>query len=113
MQLRIDTAAGVVPVDVSAHGPGSFRRAGDLGLSPMMEVPEPGRFSMPFCSTFFNASVFTVELVGIGMLREFGAVLTAILLAGRTDSAFTAQIGAMKMRQEIDAMRVKIGRAHV
>ncbi len=33
----------------------------------------------------FNASVFTVELVGIGMLREFGAVLTAILLAGRTD----------------------------
>ncbi len=54
----------------------------------------------------FNASVFTVELVGIGMLREFGAILTAILLAGRTDSAFTAQIGAMKMRQEIDAMRV-------
>jgi phospholipid/cholesterol/gamma-HCH transport system permease protein len=54
----------------------------------------------------FNASVFTVELVGIGMLREFGAVLTAILLAGRTDSAFTAQIGAMKMRQEIDAMRM-------
>ena len=53
----------------------------------------------------FNASVFTVELVGIGMMREFGAVLTAILLAGRTDSAFTAQIGAMKMRQEIDAMR--------
>jgi phospholipid/cholesterol/gamma-HCH transport system permease protein len=54
----------------------------------------------------FNASVFTVELVGIGMLREFGVVLTAILLAGRTDSAFTAQIGSMKMRQEIDAMRV-------
>ena len=53
----------------------------------------------------FNASVFTVELVGIGVLREFGAVLTAILLAGRTDSVFTAQIGAMKMRQEIDAMR--------
>jgi phospholipid/cholesterol/gamma-HCH transport system permease protein len=54
----------------------------------------------------FNASVFVVELVGIGMLREFGVVLTAILLAGRTDSAFTAQIGAMKMRQEIDAMRI-------
>jgi phospholipid/cholesterol/gamma-HCH transport system permease protein len=54
----------------------------------------------------FNASVFTVELVGIGMLREFGAVLTAILLAGRTNSAFTAQIGAMKMQQEIDAMKV-------
>lgn len=54
----------------------------------------------------FNASVFTVELVGIGVLREFGAVLTAIILAGRTDSAFTAQIGAMRMREEVDAMRV-------
>ncbi len=40
------------------------------------------------------------------MLREFGVVITAVLLAGRTDSAFTAEIGAMKMRQEIDAMRV-------
>jgi phospholipid/cholesterol/gamma-HCH transport system permease protein len=40
------------------------------------------------------------------MLREFGIVITAVLLAGRTNSAFTAEIGAMKMRQEIDAMRV-------
>jgi phospholipid/cholesterol/gamma-HCH transport system permease protein len=39
------------------------------------------------------------------MLREFGVVITAILLAGRTNSAITAQIGSMKMRQEIDAMR--------
>src|SRR6185503_9893693 len=48
----------------------------------------------------FNASVFTVELVGIGMLREFGVVITAILLAGRTDSAFTAQIRSVEMAQE-------------
>ena len=54
----------------------------------------------------FGAQVFTVELVGVLMLREMGVVLTAILLAGRTDSAFTAQIGAMKMREEVDAMRV-------
>ncbi|MBI1251826.1 MAG: MlaE family lipid ABC transporter permease subunit [Alphaproteobacteria bacterium] len=54
----------------------------------------------------FGASVFTVELVAFSMMREFGVVITAVLLAGRTDSAFTAQIGAMKMRQEIDAMRV-------
>jgi phospholipid/cholesterol/gamma-HCH transport system permease protein len=54
----------------------------------------------------FGASVFTVELVAFSVMREFGVVITAILLAGRTDSAFTAQIGAMKMRQEIDAMRV-------
>jgi phospholipid/cholesterol/gamma-HCH transport system permease protein len=54
----------------------------------------------------FGASVFTVELVAFSVMREFGVVITAILLAGRTDSAFTAEIGAMKMRQEIDAMRV-------
>lgn len=54
----------------------------------------------------FNSVEFTVELVGIAMLREFGVVLTAIILAGRTNSAFTAQIGAMRMRQEVDAMTV-------
>jgi len=53
----------------------------------------------------FGASVFTVELVAFSMMREFGVVITAVLLAGRTASAFTAEIGAMKMRQEIDAMR--------
>jgi phospholipid/cholesterol/gamma-HCH transport system permease protein len=54
----------------------------------------------------FGAAVFVVELVAFAMLREFGVVLTGILLGGRTDSAFTAQIGSMKMRQEIDAMKV-------
>lgn len=54
----------------------------------------------------FGVSVFTVELVGFSVLREFAIVITAVVLAGRTDSAFTAEIGAMKMRQEIDAMRV-------
>ena len=53
----------------------------------------------------FGASVFAVELVGFSFLREFGVLLTAILLAGRTASAFTAQIGAMKAREEIDAIR--------
>lgn len=52
----------------------------------------------------FGATIFVVELVGISMLREFGVILTAIILAGRTNSAFTAQIGAMRMRQEVDAM---------
>jgi phospholipid/cholesterol/gamma-HCH transport system permease protein len=54
----------------------------------------------------FGASVFTVELVAFSVLREFAVVVTAVLLAGRTGSSFTAEIGAMKMRQEIDAMRV-------
>jgi phospholipid/cholesterol/gamma-HCH transport system permease protein len=53
----------------------------------------------------FGASIFTVELVGFSVLREFGVLITAIILAGRSDSSFTAQIGSMKMTQEIDAMR--------
>ena len=53
----------------------------------------------------FGASVFTVELVGYSFLREFGVLLTAIMIAGRSGSAFTAQIGSMKSREEIDAIR--------
>ena len=54
----------------------------------------------------FGASVFMVDLVGFAVLRELAVIITAILLAGRSDSAFTASIGSMKMRQEIDAMTV-------
>ncbi len=53
----------------------------------------------------FGAEIFVVELVGIAFLREFAVLLTAILLAGRTASAFTAQIGAMQSGEEIDAIR--------
>ncbi|MGH8116610.1 MAG: MlaE family lipid ABC transporter permease subunit [Rhodanobacteraceae bacterium] len=53
----------------------------------------------------YGATVFTVQLVSYAMLRELGVLLTAIVVAGRTASAFTAQIGAMKVGEEIDAMR--------
>lgn len=53
----------------------------------------------------FGATIFTVELIGYSFLREFGVLLTAILIAGRSGSAFTAQIGSMKSREEIDAIR--------
>ena len=53
----------------------------------------------------FGAEVFVVELIAISMLRELGVLLTAIIVAGRTGSAFTAAIGAMRMREEVDAMR--------
>lgn len=54
----------------------------------------------------FNADIFVVELVALSVLREFGVLLAAILIAGRSGSAFTAQIGSMKIREEIDALRV-------
>lgn len=53
----------------------------------------------------FGAEVFTVNLIAIVFLREVGLLLTAIIVAGRSGSAFTAEIGSMKMREEIDAMR--------
>ncbi len=53
----------------------------------------------------FGAEVFVVDLIAISILRELGILLTAIIVAGRSGSAFTAAIGSMKMREEIDAMR--------
>lgn len=54
----------------------------------------------------FGASLYVVDLIGILMLREIGVLLTAIMVAGRSGSAITAELGSMKMREEIDAMRV-------
>jgi phospholipid/cholesterol/gamma-HCH transport system permease protein len=54
----------------------------------------------------FNATPFTVDLIGILVLRELGVLLTSIMIAGRSGSAITAEIGAMKMREEVDALMV-------
>jgi phospholipid/cholesterol/gamma-HCH transport system permease protein len=54
----------------------------------------------------FGAAAFVVNLTGILILRELGVLLTSIMIAGRSGSAFTAEIGSMKMREEIDALRV-------
>ena len=53
----------------------------------------------------FGATMYVVELVNVAFLREFGVLMTSIVLAGRTASAFTAQIGAMVAREEVDAIR--------
>jgi phospholipid/cholesterol/gamma-HCH transport system permease protein len=53
----------------------------------------------------FGAEVFVVDLIAVSILRELGILLTAIIVAGRSGSAFTASIGSMKVREEIDAMR--------
>ena len=54
----------------------------------------------------FGAEIFVVDLVGILQLREIGVLLTAIMIAGRSGSAITAEIGSMKMREEVDALHV-------
>jgi len=56
--------------------------------------------------TQFGAGVFTVQLIAVAVLREFAVVITSILLAGRSASSFAAEIGSMRMNQEVDAMQV-------
>ena len=51
----------------------------------------------------FGAQIYVADLVGIGMIREMGAMMTGIIMAGRTGAAFAAQLGTMKVTQEIDA----------
>lgn len=52
----------------------------------------------------YGANIFIVDLLGLAILREFGPLLTAIMVAGRSGSAFTAQLGMMKINQEVDAL---------
>ena len=54
----------------------------------------------------FGAGIYAVQLIGVAVFREFAVVITAVLLAGRSASSFAAEIGSMRMNQEVDAMRV-------
>ncbi len=53
----------------------------------------------------FGAEIYIADLVGIGMVREIGALMTAIIMAGRTGAAYAAEIGTMQVNEEIDALR--------
>jgi phospholipid/cholesterol/gamma-HCH transport system permease protein len=54
----------------------------------------------------YGADIFIVDLIGLSMVRELAPLFTAILVAGRTGSAYTAQIGTMRVTEEVDALRV-------
>ncbi|MGH8473671.1 MAG: MlaE family ABC transporter permease, partial [Gammaproteobacteria bacterium] len=54
----------------------------------------------------FGAQIYIADLVGLGMLREMGALMTGIIMSGRTGAAFAAQLGTMNVNSEIDALRV-------
>ncbi|HEY0569528.1 MAG TPA: ABC transporter permease, partial [Xanthobacteraceae bacterium] len=53
----------------------------------------------------FGADIFVVDMIGVLVLREIGVLLVCIMVAGRSGSAYTAELGAMKMREEVDALR--------
>jgi len=53
----------------------------------------------------FSATIYMADLVGIAMVRELGCIMTAIIMSGRTGAAFAAEIGSMKVNQEVDALK--------
>ncbi|MCU0830781.1 MAG: MlaE family lipid ABC transporter permease subunit [Rhizobiaceae bacterium] len=65
-------------------------------------IAQQGAFQL----RYFGAELYVVDLVGILVLREIGVLITAIMIAGRSGSAITAEIGSMKMREEVDALKV-------
>lgn len=65
-------------------------------------IAQQGAFQL----RYFGAEIFVVDLVAILVLREIGVLLTAIMIAGRSGSAITAEVGSMKMREEVDALTV-------
>jgi len=62
-------------------------------------------YQSAFQLKLYGANIFIVDMLGISILRELAPLITAIVIAGRSGSAFTAQIGAMKITQELDAMK--------
>lgn len=103
---------GVIVRPWRLRGASLFSHMQDVGLNAVPIVALMG-FMIGVVLAFqgasqlqrFGAEVFVVELISISVLRELGILLTAIIVAGRSGSAFTASVGSMKVQQEIDAMR--------
>ena len=105
-QLKLGRGSGLSPAAV-------FNQLEQMGVNavPIIAlmsfligaiIAQQGAFQL----RYFGAEIFVVDLVGILQLREIGVLLTAIMVAGRSGSAITAEIGSMKMREEIDALQV-------
>jgi phospholipid/cholesterol/gamma-HCH transport system permease protein len=105
-QMKLGRGHGVNPAAIVSH----IDRMG-VGAIPVIMlmsaivggiIAQQGAFQL----RYFGAEIFVVDLVGILILRELGVLMTAIMVAGRTGSAITAEIGSMKMREEVDALTV-------
>lgn len=89
-----------------------FFHVNEAGLKAVPIIALMG-FSLSFVTAYqgayqlqrFDATVFTIDLVALSTLRELGVLLAAIMLAGRSGSAFAAQIGTMKLNEEVDALQ--------
>src|SRR5216683_6074 len=112
--------AGLVSITIATL----FRRPGRLRMiATLVQMEKTGLDAIPIVGLLsfligvvmayqgadqlrrFGAEIYTVNLLGISILRELGVLLSAIIIAGRSGSAFTAQIGTMRVNEEIDALR--------
>ena len=105
-QLKLGRSSGVSPASVVNQIDQMGVKAAPIILLMSFLIgaiiAQQGAFQL----RYFGAEVFVVDLVSILQLREIGVLLTAIMIAGRSGSAITAEIGSMKMREEIDALVV-------
>ncbi|WP_420409703.1 ABC transporter permease [Hoeflea sp.] len=105
-QMKLNRSAGISPAAIVTQIDHMGVRA--VPIIMLMSfligaiIAQQGAFQL----RYFGAEVFVVDLVGILQLREIGVLLTAIMIAGRSGSAITAEIGSMKMREEVDALKV-------
>lgn len=105
-QMKTGRRGGVRPISIIHH----IDRMGIRAVPIVMLmsfligaiIAQQGAFQL----RLFGLEVWSVDLVGVLLLREVGVLLTAIMIAGRSGSAMTAEIGSMKMREEIDALQV-------
>ncbi len=105
-QMKIDRGHGVnvaaIVTQIDRMGVGAIPVIVLMSTIVGAIVAQQGAFQL----RYFGADIFVVDLVGILVLREMGVLLTAIMIAGRSGSAITAEIGSMKMREEVDALTV-------
>lgn len=124
--LGSDTKAGLHIIGAAVRGPQMKEgHANPVSLTPIVaQIDKTGVKAIPivllistiigaiiaqqgaFQLRYFGAEIFVVDLVSILVLREIGVLITAIMIAGRSGSAITAEIGSMRMREEVDALTV-------
>jgi phospholipid/cholesterol/gamma-HCH transport system permease protein len=118
MEMVRFVGEAAIALSVFLRGKASFRRS-DL----LLIIQECGAQALPIVSLIsflvglilafvgavqlmqFGAQIFVADLVGIAMVREMGAMMAAIIMAGRTGAAFAAQLGTMTVNEEIDALK--------
>lgn len=105
-QMKLGRGGGVRPISIIHHIDRMGIRAVPIVMLMSFLIGAIVAQQSAFQLRTFGLEVWSVDLVGVLLLREVGVLLTAIMLAGRSGSAMTAEIGSMKMREEVDALTV-------